>query len=174
MGNTAQAEGEIELSADIFDYYANHGWWIFADKILDPEHWSAIVRTIPLESCLRDALEFSLLSSSSICHPNIMVGNNDFAKHSLSFHNVPLLLKTFWRSRSPEGLYTNLFISGNALPNLVADKRIKGSFTNRKQEPVLSRSWKTFEKVVLELGGNDVLYWRCRYGQNERLLLPNE
>ena len=40
----AQAEGEIKLSAEIFDYYAKHAEGFLADKILDPVHGEALVR----------------------------------------------------------------------------------------------------------------------------------
>lgn len=36
----SQAEGEIDLSADIIEYYANHGARFLADKPLDPEDLS--------------------------------------------------------------------------------------------------------------------------------------
>jgi succinate-semialdehyde dehydrogenase/glutarate-semialdehyde dehydrogenase len=38
----AQAEGEIDLSADILDYYADNGEVFLADKVLDPEHGAII------------------------------------------------------------------------------------------------------------------------------------
>jgi succinate-semialdehyde dehydrogenase/glutarate-semialdehyde dehydrogenase len=34
----SQAEGEIDLSADILDYYADHAEGFLADKVLDPEY----------------------------------------------------------------------------------------------------------------------------------------
>ncbi len=43
-----QAEGEIDLSADILDYYADNGETFLADKILDPEFGSAIIRNSPI------------------------------------------------------------------------------------------------------------------------------
>ena len=44
----AQAEGEIELSADIFDYYADHGEKFLVDKVLNPEFGKAIIRSNPI------------------------------------------------------------------------------------------------------------------------------
>lgn len=44
----AQAEGEIDLSADIIDYYADHGEAFLADKVLDPEYGTAIIRNSPI------------------------------------------------------------------------------------------------------------------------------
>jgi len=44
----SQAEGEIKLSAEIFDYYANHAETFLSDKILDPVHGQALVRHSPI------------------------------------------------------------------------------------------------------------------------------
>jgi succinate-semialdehyde dehydrogenase/glutarate-semialdehyde dehydrogenase len=42
MENSSQAEGEIDLSADILDYYADNAEGFLADKVLDPEYGEAI------------------------------------------------------------------------------------------------------------------------------------
>ena len=44
----AQAEGEIDLSASIFDYYADHGEAFLADKVLEPEYGTALIRNSPI------------------------------------------------------------------------------------------------------------------------------
>lgn len=44
----AQAEEEIDLSADILDYYANHGEEFLADKILNPEYGTAMAHNSPI------------------------------------------------------------------------------------------------------------------------------
>ena len=44
----AHAEGEIKLSAEIFDYYANHAESFLADKILNPIHGQALIRHSPI------------------------------------------------------------------------------------------------------------------------------
>ena len=44
----AQAEGEIDLSADIFEYYATHGEEFLADKLLTPKYGNALIRCCPI------------------------------------------------------------------------------------------------------------------------------
>ena len=44
----AHAEGEIKLSAEIFDYYAKNTETLLADKILNPVHGKAIIRHSPI------------------------------------------------------------------------------------------------------------------------------
>lgn len=42
------AEGEIKLSAEIFDYYAKNAEGFLADKVLNPVHGKAIIRYSPV------------------------------------------------------------------------------------------------------------------------------
>jgi succinate-semialdehyde dehydrogenase/glutarate-semialdehyde dehydrogenase len=44
----AQAEWEVNLSADILDYYADNGEAFLADKNLNPESGEAIIRNSQL------------------------------------------------------------------------------------------------------------------------------
>jgi succinate-semialdehyde dehydrogenase/glutarate-semialdehyde dehydrogenase len=44
----AQAEWEVNLSADILDYYADNGEAFLADKNLNPESGEAIIRNSPI------------------------------------------------------------------------------------------------------------------------------
>ncbi len=44
----SQAEGEIELSADIYDYYADNAERLLADKILHPVFGKAFIRSSPV------------------------------------------------------------------------------------------------------------------------------
>ena len=44
----AQAQGEIALSADIIDYYANNGARFLADKPLNPQYGKAFIRYSPI------------------------------------------------------------------------------------------------------------------------------
>lgn len=72
--------------------------------------------------------------------------------------------KLFEEAGSPEGLYTNLFISGKRASALVADQRIKGvSLTGSEgvSASITTEAGKHLKKVVIELGGNDVfLSWK--------------
>ncbi len=50
----AQAEGEIDLSASIFDYYADHGEAFLADKVPEPEYGTALIRNSPIRVSVLD------------------------------------------------------------------------------------------------------------------------
>lgn len=157
----AQAEGEIDLSADIIDYYADHGEEFLADKVLDPEFGTALVRSSPVGVLLGVMpWNFPYYQVARFAAPNIMVGNTILLKHaSIVPQCAAAIEELFEEAEAPEGLYTNLFITGKQATALVSDKRIKGvSLTGSEAAgaSVAAEAGKHLKKVVLELGGNDV------------------
>ncbi len=157
----AQAEGEIDLSADILDYYADNGEAFLSDKILDPEYGSAIIRNSPIGVLLGVMpWNFPYYQVVRFAAPNIMAGNTILLKHaSIVPQCAAAIEELFEEAEAPEGLYTNLFISGKRSSALVSDKRIKGvSFTGSEEagSSIAMEAGKHLKKVVLELGGSDV------------------
>ena len=157
----AEAEAEIDLSANIFDYYADHGEAFLADKVLDPEYGSAIVRNSPIGVLLGVMpWNFPFYQVARFAAPNIMVGNTILLKHASIVPQCAAAIEDlFVAAGAPEGLYTNLFISGKRASELVSDKRIKGVSLTGSEEAgasVAMEAGKHLKKVVLELGGNDV------------------
>ncbi len=157
----AQAEGEIDLSADILDYYTDHAETFLADKVLDPEFGTAIVRSSPIGVLLGVMpWNFPYYQVARFAAPNIMVGNTVLLKHaSIVPQCAAAIEELFEEAEAPEGLYTNLFISGKHATALVSDKRIKGvSLTGSEAAgaSMAAEAGKYLKKVVLELGGNDV------------------
>ena len=157
----AQAEGEIDLSADIIDYYADHGEVFLADKVLDPEHGTAIIRNSPIGVLLGVMpWNFPYYQVARFVAPNIMVGNTILLKHaSIVPQCAAAIEELFEEAEAPKGLYTNLFISGTHASALVSDKRIKGVSLTGSEEAgasIATEAGKHLKKVVLELGGNDV------------------
>jgi succinate-semialdehyde dehydrogenase/glutarate-semialdehyde dehydrogenase len=88
-----------------------------------------------------------------------MVGNTIVLKHASIVPQCAAAIEAlFAEAEAPEGLYTNLYISGKRASALVSDKRIKGvSLTGGEQAgaSVAIEAGKYLKKVVLELGGND-------------------
>lgn len=157
----AQAEGEIDLSANIFDYYADHGEAFLADKVLNPEFGTAIVRNSPIGVLLGVMpWNFPYYQVARFSAPNIMAGNTILLKHaSIVPQCAAAIEELFEEAEAPKGLYTNLFISGKHASALVSDKRIRGvSLTGSEAAgaSIAMEAGKHLKKVVLELGGNDV------------------
>ena len=156
----AQAEGEILLSADIFDYYADNAADFLADKHLEPKLGSALIRCSPIGIILGvEPWNFPFYQVARFAAPNIMVGNTVLVKHASLVPQCAIAIEElFSEAGAPEGLYTNLLISGKRATDLVADKRIKGvSLTGSEGAgaSIAAEAGKNLKKSVLELGGSD-------------------
>jgi succinate-semialdehyde dehydrogenase/glutarate-semialdehyde dehydrogenase len=156
----AQAEGEIKLSAEIFDYYANHAEGFLADKILDPTHGQAFIRNSPIGVLLGvQPWNFPFYQVARFAAPNIMIGNTILIKHASIVPQCAIAIEEiFLEAGAPVGLYTNLLISGKRASALVSDQRIKGvSLTGSEAAgaSIAAEAGKYLKKSVLELGGSD-------------------
>ena len=156
----SQAEGEIKLSAEIFDYYANHAEAFLADTILNPVHGQAFIRHSPIGVLLGvQPWNFPFYQVARFAAPNIMVGNTILIKHASIVPQCAIAIEElFLEAGAPIGLYTNLLISGKKASELVSDKRIKGvSLTGSESAgaSIATEAGKYLKKSVLELGGSD-------------------
>ena len=156
----AEAEGEIKLSAEIFDYYANNAETFLADKILKPVHGQALIRHSPIGRLLGvQPWNFPFYQVARFVAPNIMVGNTLLIKHASIVPQCAIAIEElFLEAGAPVGLYTNLLITGKRASELISDKRIKGvSLTGSEAAgaSVAAAAGKNLKKSVLELGGSD-------------------
>ncbi|WP_069660352.1 NAD-dependent succinate-semialdehyde dehydrogenase [Arcticibacter eurypsychrophilus] len=156
----AQSVGEINLSADIIDYYATNGERFLANKVLDTEFGEAYIKSSPIGVLLGvEPWNFPFYQVVRFAAPNIMVGNVILVKHA---SNVPqcaqAIEELFKEAGAPAGIYTNLFLSGKNASLLAADVRIKGvSLTGSELAgaSLAEVAGKALKKSVLELGGSD-------------------
>ncbi len=153
--------GEVELSADIFDYYATNGARFLADSPLDTPNGKAFLSYEPIGVLLSvQPWNFPFYQITRSAAPNIMAGNTVVLKHA---SNVPqaaeIMEKIFAEAGAPKGVYTNLFVPGSKVSEVVADPRIKGASLTGS-EPAgasfASMAGKYLKKSTLELGGSDV------------------
>ena len=156
----SQAEGEIKLSAEIFDYYANNAEAFLQDKILNPIHGQALIRHTPIGVLLGvQPWNFPFYQVARFAAPNIMVGNTILIKHASIVPQCAIAIEElFLEAGAPLGLYTNLLISGKRASEMVSDKRIKGvSLTGSEAAgaSLATEAGKHLKKSVLELGGSD-------------------
>jgi len=155
-----ESEGEIDLSANIIDYYADNGAKFLADQTLKTEFGEAIVRHSPIGVLLGvQPWNFPFYQVVRFAAPNVMIGNVVLVKHA---SNVPqcgiAVEQLFKQAGAPEGVYTNLLIPGSKVATLLADKRIKGASLTGSETAGASlaeAAGKNLKKSVLELGGND-------------------
>lgn len=156
----AQAEGEVVLSADIFDYYADNAERFLADKTLGPTHGTAIIRHSPIGVLFGvEPWNFPFYQVARFAAPNIMIGNTILVKHASIVAQCGIAIEDLFKEAgAPAGIYTNLLISGSRASALVSDKRIKGvSLTGSEAAgaSIASEAGKNLKKSVLELGGSD-------------------
>ena len=156
----SHAEGEIKLSAEIFDYYAKNAETFLADKILDPVHGKAFIRHSSIGVLLGvQPWNFPFYQVARFAAPNIMIGNTVLVKHASNVPQCAIAIEqVFLEAGAPLGLYTNLLLGKQRTTALVADKRIKGvSLTGSEGagSSVAAEAGKHIKKSVLELGGSD-------------------
>ncbi|HEY0174786.1 MAG TPA: NAD-dependent succinate-semialdehyde dehydrogenase [Pedobacter sp.] len=156
----AQSQGEIDLSADIIDYYADNGEAFLEDQTLLPEYGEAYIKSSPIGVLLGvEPWNFPFYQVARFAAPNIMAGNVVLVKHASNVPQCALAIaELFEEANAPEGLYTNLFLSGSRMDEVVADVRIKGvSLTGSETAgaSIAAAAGKALKKSVLELGGSD-------------------
>ena len=154
------AEGEIKLSAEIFDYYAKNAEGFLADKILNPVHGKALIRYSPIGVLLGiQPWNFPFYQVARFAAPNLMIGNTVLIKHAANVPQCAMAIEElFAEAGAPLGLYTNLLVSHQRITELVADKRVKGvSLTGSETAgaSVAAEAGKHIKRSVLELGGSD-------------------
>ena len=156
----SQSESEIDLSANILDYYADNAETFLADKKLNPESGQAFVRSSSI-GVLFGVMpwNFPFYQVVRFAAPNIMVGNTILLKHASIVPQCAIAIeKLFEEAKAPQGLYTNLMISGKRSTELVDDVRIKGvSLTGSEGAgaSMAAAAGKNLKRSVLELGGSD-------------------
>lgn len=156
----AQSFGEIALSADIFDYYATHGESFLSDQKLDTEYGEAYIKCTPIGVLLGvEPWNFPFYQVARFAAPNLMAGNVVLVKHASNVPQCALAIEElFALAGAPEGLYTNLFVSGSRVAAIVADPRVKGIALTGSEiagASIAAAAGKYLKKSVLELGGSD-------------------
>jgi succinate-semialdehyde dehydrogenase / glutarate-semialdehyde dehydrogenase len=161
MGKLFQeARGEVELSADILDYYANNAEKFLAPEKLKVKEGEAFVESEPLGVlfCV-EPWNFPYYQLARVAGPNLMVGNTLIVKHAPNVPQCALAFeKLFLDAGAPAGAYTNVFISNEQAAKAIADTRIKGvalKGSERAGAAVASEAGQALEKSTMELGGSD-------------------
>lgn len=157
----AEARGEVTLSANILDYYAQRAHEFLAPQQL-PDVSGAKVHTYPVGILLGiEPWNFPYYQIARVAAPQLMVGNVLILKHA---ENVPqsalAFARLFEEAGAPAGVYTNVFVSIEQVGRIIDDPRVRGvtlTGSERAGASVAERAGRNLKKVVLELGGNDAM-----------------
>ena len=155
-----EAQGEVALSANILEYYADN-----ADKFLAPEklpvmEGEAVIENAPLGVlfCI-EPWNYPYYQLARVAGPNLMLGNTVVSKHA---PNVPQCAQAFEKlfldAGAPVGTWSNVFITNEQSAKVIADSRIRGvalTGSERAGSAVASEAGQALKKSTMELGGSD-------------------
>jgi succinate-semialdehyde dehydrogenase/glutarate-semialdehyde dehydrogenase len=154
-----EARDEVDLSADILDYFAENGEKFLAPRHLEVEEGEAVVESAPLGVifCV-ESWNFPYYHLARIAGPNLMVGNTLIVKQA---PNVPQSALAFEKlllgAGAPIGTYSNVFLSSEQAAVTIADSRIRGvALTGGGAATALAaQAGKALKKSTMEHAGND-------------------
>jgi succinate-semialdehyde dehydrogenase / glutarate-semialdehyde dehydrogenase len=160
---TAEAEAEVELSAQIFEYYAAHAEALLKPETLpvaDPAEGQAIVVHEPLGVLLAiEPWNFPYYQIARIIAPQLSAGNTILLKHA---SNVPqsaaIFEKLMLDAGLPKGGFKNLYATRAQIETILNDPRVQGVALTGSEEAgatVAVQAAKALKKSTLELGGAD-------------------
>ena len=153
-------DGETDVCIMILNYYADNGEKFLADKPIETPNGKAFITYQPLGVILSvqpwNAPFYQMIRSAA---PNIMAGNTIIMKQASNVPQCAKLMEDIFREAgSPEGVYTNLFLSGSKISPLLNDRRITGATLTgsvKAGESFASAAAANVIPSILELGGND-------------------
>ncbi|MCE0495202.1 NAD-dependent succinate-semialdehyde dehydrogenase [Vibrio salinus] len=159
----SEAEAEVEISAQIMEYYVKHAESLLAPKIIeseDPAVKKASIVNEPLGVLLAiEPWNFPYYQIARILAPQLSAGNTLLLKHA---SNVPQCAATFEQlmldAGLPEGAFTNLYATRDQVEMIINDKRIHGVALTGSEGAgaiVASQAGRAMKKSTLELGGAD-------------------
>lgn len=155
----AQAVGEAEFCTAIFDYYADNGPGLLADRPL-PGYDAARVEYLPVGPVLGVMpWNYPYYQVARFAAPNLIVGNTVILKHAENCPTSALAIAQLMRDAGvPEGVYVNIFATHEQVATMIADPRLRGvslTGSERAGTVVAETAGRNLKKVVLELGGSD-------------------
>lgn len=155
-----EAEGEVDLCADICDYYADKADEFLKPRTLETDAGKAYY--IKQSTRVLVAVEpwnFPFYQIARVFAPNFIIGNPMILKDA---SNCPASAQAFadavLEAGAPEGSLNNMFISYDQVAKAIADKRVSGvclTGSERGGMSVAAEAGKSLKKTTMELGGND-------------------
>lgn len=158
---SAEAAAEVALSADILDYYAEHGPRILSDRPLKPASGGqAVVVCEPIGPLVGVMpWNFPQYQIARFVGPNLVAGNTILLKHAPSCPLSALAFETLMvDAGAPSGVYTNIFATNDQIQRILADPRVAGASvtgSERAGSAVAEGAGEHLKKIVLEMGGSD-------------------
>ena len=156
----AQSLGEVALSANILDYYADHAAQFLAPEKLTTPKGEAEVESSPIGILFGvEPWNFPYYQIARFAAPNLMAGNVVMVKHASSVPQCAMAFEQLLHDAgAPAGAYTNLFLSKDQVAQVIEDPRVRGVALTGSEAAgaiVAAQAGKHLKKTTLELGGSD-------------------
>jgi succinate-semialdehyde dehydrogenase/glutarate-semialdehyde dehydrogenase len=158
-----EAEAEVDLSADILEYYADRG-----ESLLETERVPVALTaegdveivSEPLGVLLSvEPWNFPYYQVVRVAAPQLLAGNTILLKHA---SNVPqaaaMFDDLFARAGLPAGAFKNLYLPHDLAEHVIDDPRVRGVALTGSEEAgavIAAYAAKAVKKSTLELGGSD-------------------
>jgi len=157
-----EAEGEVDFSASIYEYYADNAAEFLADQPISllAGEGDAIIRREPLGVLLGIMpWNFPAYQVARFAGPNLCLGNTILLKHAPQCPGSSrMIAELFTKAGFPDGAFTNLYATNEQVADIIADPRVQGislTGSERAGAAVAEIAGRNLKKVVLELGGSD-------------------
>jgi succinate-semialdehyde dehydrogenase/glutarate-semialdehyde dehydrogenase len=157
-----QSLGEVDFSAAIYDYYADHAEKFLADELIDllDGGGSAVIRRGPVGVLLGIMpWNYPYYQVARFAGPNLALGNTIVLKHAPQCpESAEAIQQIFDDAGFPKGAYVNVYATNEQIADAIADPRVQGvslTGSERAGAAVAEIAGRNLKKVVLELGGSD-------------------
>ncbi|OYX54385.1 MAG: succinate-semialdehyde dehydrogenase [Micrococcales bacterium 32-70-13] len=157
------ALGEVDFSADIYQYYADNGPELLKDEpiaLAEGSEGSAFIRKSAMGVLLGIMpWNFPYYQVARFAGPNLILGNTILLKHAAQCPESAMAIhEIFAEAGFPVGAYTNIYATTDQVSTIIADPRVQGvslTGSERAGAAVAEQAGRHLKKVVLELGGSD-------------------
>ena len=158
-----EAKAEVQLSADIFEYYAQKAEALLAPEkvpVANPAEGEAVIVHDPLGVLLAiEPWNFPYYQIARIIAPQLSAGNTMLLKHAANVPQSAAAFEKLMRDAGlPEGCFKNLYATRSQVELIINDPRVHGVALTGSEgagEVVAAQAGKALKKSTMELGGAD-------------------
>ncbi|MEA1650975.1 NAD-dependent succinate-semialdehyde dehydrogenase [Nitrospirillum sp. BR 11164] len=158
-----EAKAEVELSARIFEYYAEKAEALLAPEklpVADPAEGEAVLVCEPLGVLLAiEPWNFPYYQIARIIAPQLSAGNTMLLKHASNVPQCAAAFEVLMRQAGlPDGGFRNLYATRHQIERILNDPCVHGVALTGSEAAgavIAAQAGKALKKSTMELGGAD-------------------